>query len=195
MKTKSTSILGLLLGAAITLASIQPASATVVTTTQLNNRTYYVDVLPSGSSADVWFRTSQYACSPSDIYVAKITRGTVKVAAKQSISQAASAFCSLKKVYDNGKTAVGCAATAGTAVCLASSVPTGLTTAVFCSVAVKYTITKGAKDCLLGVSNTVAGWLAGERNWSAFATGYNVRTASWGNAIDSAIDWGCTWAK
>lgn len=193
MKTKS--ILGLLLGAAITLTGLQSASATVVTTTRLNNKTYYVDVLPSGSSADVWFRTSQYACSPSDIYVAKITRGTVKVAAKQAISQAASAFCSLKQVYDNGKTAVGCAATAGTAVCLASSVPTGGTTAVLCTVAVKYTITKGAKDCFLGVSNTVASWLAGERTWAAYAAGYSVGRSSWGNAIDHAIDWGCTWAK
>jgi hypothetical protein len=62
-------------------------------------------------------------------------------------------------------------------------------------VAVKYTISKGAKDCFSGVSNTVAGWLAGERNWAAFSTGFNVGRSSWGNAIDSAIDWGCGWSK
>ena len=171
------------------------AHATSVTTTKYKGKTYTVDVTPVCDSATIYFRVKANACSVGDIYVGKLTRSTKTVKKNETLKQAAATLCTVKNVYDNGKMVLGCAASAGSAVCLLASVPTGGTTAIVCSGAVAFTANSGLKDCVQGVSDKIASYLAGERNWKAFATGYGIGSGSWTSAIDNAIDWACTYAK
>ncbi len=186
-----------LISAVVALAGLMTgtAKADVIGTTTYKGKTFYVDVQPNGSTADIWFRVSKSACSTGDKHIAQISRSTKAVKKGVTLKDVASTACTVKEVYDTGKTVAGCAASLTTAACLAASAPVGETTAVLCLASLDYTIDKGAADCFFGVSNKVAEWLAGSANWNSFASGYKVGTKQWGDAIDHAIDLACSYVK
>ncbi len=171
------------------------AKADIIGTTTYKGKTFYVDVRPSGSNADIWLRVSKSACSTGDKHVALISRSTKVVKKGVTVKDVASTVCSVKELYDSGKTAAGCLATGATAMCLAASAPMGETTAVLCLASLDYTIDKGAADCLEGVSNKVAEWLVGSAGWNSFAAGYKVGALQWKDAIDHTIDLACSHVK
>ncbi|MGA2914742.1 MAG: hypothetical protein ABSE89_01815 [Sedimentisphaerales bacterium] len=176
------------------------AHATSVTTTKYNGKTYTVDVIPSCTTATIYFRVKPNTCSAGDIYIGKFALSTIKVKKGQTIKQAAATICTVKNVYDDGKTAVGCAASLGSVACVVGGVataPAGGTgiVAVVCTGTITYTLNSGLKDCVEGVGDKIASYLAGERNWKAFVTGYGIGTGSMTTAIDAGIDLACTYVK
>ena len=167
------SLKGRVVLALVSIICILGVAATVdaasVATTRYMGKTYTVDVLTAGSSATVYFRVKANTCTAGDIYIGTLTRSTKTVKKNETLRQVAAGLCSIKRTYDTGKMIAGCTATAGSAICLLASVPTGGTTAVLCSASVVYTASSGLKDCVLGVSGAIASYLGHERNWSAFA--------------------------
>lgn len=168
------------------------ASADVVGTAKVKGKTYYVDVQKSGTSAGVWFRLRPNACSPQDILVATISAAAVSTSPRLTLMQVARGICSIKGIYDGGKTVLGCGSTALTGVCILGSVPTGGAAAVVCSASIVYTAEKGFTDCLDGLRDNIVGSLMGDRNWSALMTGVKIGTGQWGQALDRAIDLACS---
>lgn len=177
------------------LAIAIKAEATSVTTTKHNGKTYTVDVTTSGTSATIYFRVKPNACSAGDLYIGKFALSTKTVKKGQTIKQAAATLCTVKNVIDDAKTAVGCATSLGSVVCLMGSVPEGGITAVLCSGMIEHTLDSGLMDCVKGVADKIASHLAGDKNWKKFALAYNINYGSLTSAINAGIDLACTYSK
>lgn len=164
------------------------ASAKVVTTTKYQGKTYHVDVVVMGMTADIWFRVSANACSQGDFKVANVN-------ARQATLKAARLACTGKTIYDNSKTVIGCTATVASGICAAATVATDGAAALVCESAWVYTANRGLADCVSGVKDTIASYLMGNANWSSFQAGKNLGAGNYKGAINSAIDAMCASIK
>lgn len=163
-----------------------PAHATVVTSIYVPNVGYrYVDVVPTTSGAEVWFRVYSNACSFGDRKAAVLTR------AVQTLSSAKQTICTLKPYYDWGNFALGCGSVVGSAVCIAATVPSGGTAAAACGTVLTYGLTTGYLQCLNSVSDIIGTYLAGS-SYYPIAIQTALSTGQIGSAISSSIDWACT---
>lgn len=159
----------------------------------LGKTTYFIEVVPSGPNAQVWFRKSPNACSVGDVLVMDLA------ATRTTLAKAGQKFCTAKRVWDKGKTIAGCTAVAVAAGCATAAVATEGAAAAFCTATfaptLEYAVKRGAADCVLGIRDAIGAALAGDANWSTVATGVSVNQRQWGDAISYALDTVCSSVK
>jgi hypothetical protein len=184
-------VLGLVLGVMFFAVTEAHAGCYYYGTRVVNGKTWHVSLETSGTQANLWFRRVKNACSAGDFKALTLTASRKSKSSTLTLKDFAKGFCTVKRVYDNGKTAVGCASTAGAAVCLTASAPTGGTTAVLCSAAVGYSVTTGASDCVMGLAGWISSKLGAEREWNLIAYQASVASGQWSSAVSAAIDMAC----
>lgn len=160
-------------------------------TRQVDGKTYHVYLHDYGGRAELWFRVRKDASTNGDIKVLDLVPQTKSVPNNTTLQQFAKTLCTVKSVYDGGKTVLGCASVAGSAVCLSASVPTGGVAAVACTTTFRYAATKGLVDCVDGISDWIASSLGKDRDWALFKTGVNISDKQWLGALNSAVDAAC----
>jgi hypothetical protein len=150
--------------------------ANYITTIKYQGKTYYVQVIPSGNQAQVWFRLDPNACNSGDFELIVTMQGYLN----QTATQVKKLVCSGYNLYDSGKTWLDCgsvllsvATCSGTVTGVADVVSVG-TIADACVVSTNYVITKGAKDCIEGVTGIIAKYLGQSNAFSA----YQITTAT-----------------
>ena len=162
------------------------AQAKIVGSAKKDGKKWYIDVLVSKKNATIWLRVKPDMCSIGDIKYMNVT------ASLSTLGKAGKMICRAKKVYDSGKTIVGCASTVGSLVCGAASASTAGSAAAVCSGVIVYTVNKGLADCVDGLSSAIASALGGEKEWAIVATQASITSGQWTKAIDKAIDIACS---
>lgn len=175
--------------------SLQPelsyAYAQMAGTIFYKNKTYYVTVDVRGNKATVWLCTNQYMCSPSDIKA-------MEVSAENAVNMANTAsrlICGAKYVFNQGKTVVGCGATAASGVCIVSAVPSGVGTVVVCKTIFTYTTDKGLADCMRGTIGKIASLLGKSQEWNAILLAVGISQANLTETLSKSMDMACTALK
>ncbi len=158
--------------------------AHIVGSTTFKGKTYFVDVIVSGTSATIWLRTNQNMCTTNDIRVLQLS------ASNSSLKSAGVTICRAKRVYDAGKTIAGCLSIAASGACAAATVATEGAAAAFCSAVFVYSVDYGVRNCIDGVSNNIANYL-GASPWASFAIKAGLTTGKFSSVIDTAIDSAC----
>ena len=162
----------------------------------VNGRIYYIYLHEyNGTRAELWFRVKKDACSYGDIKVLEIVPRARRLDPKKSLVDIAKTLCEVKKIYDNGKTVVGCVSTTITGVCLVASVPSGGTAAFVCNVSITYTVSKGFVDCVTGIIDWIGSTLTNDRDWAVFRFTTSISTSQMKDAVSYAIDAACAELK
>lgn len=182
---------GVVLGAMLLTVAEAQAGCYYYGTRVVGGKTWHVSLETSGTRADLWYRRVRNACSAGDFKALSLEARQQSKNPMLSLKDFAKGFCTIKSVYDGGKTVVGCASTAGSAVCLTASVPTGGTAAALCSATLGYTIAGGARDCVMGLGGWISSKLGMEREWNLVAYQVSVGSGQWTAAISAAIDMAC----
>lgn len=164
-----------------TSLTINFVSAKVVGKVNYEGKFYFVDILPSGSTAVAWFRLNENSCANGDFKVMKMSVANVAYQVGKA------KVCRAKKTYDNGKMIAGCTATLASGACVAAAVGTEGVAAVLCVTTWEYTMVRGLADCVDGVSGKIADYLA-LSPWAAYAVKAAIPGATFSKAIDLAID-------
>jgi hypothetical protein len=146
---------------------VKAAAVTNQTTVKVQSKTYYLDVIGSGTNASVWFRVKPNTCSAGDIKIADVA---AKVATK---SQALSNICSKKNFFDNMQVVAGCGSVVGVGVCYAAGLglsfvagpEIGIPFAYGCTVTLTaYARATGMKGCMMGVVEIAAKQFTSNKN-------------------------------
>lgn len=163
----------------------------MVGTVIYKNKTYYVTVDVSTNRATVWLCTNQYMSSSSDIKAMELSAET----ATNLANTASRLICGAKYVFNQGKTIVGCGATAASGVCIVSAVPSGVGTVVVCKTIFTYTTDKGLADCMRGTIGGVARLLGKGQEWNAILLAVGISQANLTETLSKSMDMACTALK
>ena len=166
----------------ILIISFQISFAQTFPQVTFEGKKYFVDIRTSSGKADIWFLEKNNASSPGDklMLTLNVKNLTVKDATKF--------LCDSKKTFDEGKAVIGCLSVAGSAGCLMAMSMTGAAPIVLCQSTLVYAGTKGAKDCLLGISDAIAEKLKKDSLFNAAKIADALSEAKYKDVIDTAID-------
>jgi hypothetical protein len=161
-------------------------------TKTVQGKKYFVYLQVYCDRGELWFRTGQNMCSSGDLLVLTVYHDSRTIKKGQTLVDVAKALCNIKRIYDGGKMAVGCASTGITGVCLIASVPTEGGAALVCSASIGYTVKTGLVDCVRGIVDWIGSKIAGDAKWAIVAAQYNVNLGKWDDVISYAIDAACS---
>lgn len=162
------------------------AAGKMIGKVQYQNRSYYVFIHVQGNYASIWFRVKPDMSTRGDIKVMEITALNFS-----NIEAAKKAICRAKSTYDNSKALLGCGATIGSGICVATAAPSAGGSLLACQAVISYTASKGLADCIDGVSGAIANYLGKGADWDRMRMGAKIATGQWAEAIDKAIDIAC----
>jgi hypothetical protein len=148
-------------------------------------KSYYVDVRTSKDRADIWFTEKNNASSAGDKLMMKLNVKSL------SEKDAIKLLCDGKKTFDEGKAVIGCMSVAGSVGCLMAMSITGASPIVLCESTLVYASTKGAKDCVLGISDAIADKLKKDSQWNGAKIIKGFSEEKYKDVIDTAIDQLC----
>lgn len=148
----------------------------------VNGNKYFITLEKYNDKSEIWARHQLKMSHYLDERIMVIQTQTINK------EDAMNLVCRSKKVFDGGKTIVGCASAVGSAVCIGTVGGGGIGVPV-CSVMVMHTASGGLVDCVAGITSTIS------RHFGKQDFGYTVEqlavTASWTSLVSAAIDGAC----
>lgn len=142
----------------------------------------YITYESFNGRAEIWSRTRMRQSNGTDIKIMDM-----KMLVKATEEIAMNAICSGKKVYDGGKTILGCGSVVGSAACIVTGGGGGVGVPV-CAVTMTYAATTGMVDCISGVTSAIGEKFGQE---DAVQAAMAMNQASISNAISLTIDEAC----
>ena len=153
-----------------------------VNTGFMENEYFTLECESNQNYSEIWLRKNPNACSIGDKKL-----GTINVGFQNS-DQVKHLICRSKRIFDDGKTILGCTATLGTGVCVVTGGGAGVGTAA-CAIVTLYTVNTGFVDCISGLSGEI-GKLTGQQGVSETLQ-ITMNQASLAGLVSSAIDAAC----
>jgi hypothetical protein len=148
----------------------------------VNGNRYFITLEKYNGKSEVWARHQLLMSHFLDEKIMTIQTQTIQK------EEAMNLICRNKRVFDTGKTIVGCTSIIGSGVCVVSGGGAGIGVPV-CSAIVMHTASGGLVDCVSGLTSVIS------RHFGKTDFGYAVEQSagavSWTSLVSVAIDAAC----